>query len=155
MTDPTSPDDHALRWDGDDDPTLRATPDDDLPRPPSAALPDRQPVVTAREDEPPVGAGNVALVAYGIIGGIYALWTVGWVLGAMRLRARIEGATGAVADFMFLGSMVLAVAAPAVWFLVAIVGTRGKRPWQRFLWLGLGVLLLVPWPFVMVGVLGQ
>ncbi|MGO1838089.1 MAG: hypothetical protein ACTH0E_01095 [Candidatus Microbacterium stercoravium] len=107
------------------------------------------------EDEPPAGAGNVALVAYGVIGGIYALWTVGWVLGAMRLRARIEGATGAVADFMFLGSMVLAVAAPVVWFLVAIVGTRGKRPWQRFLWLGLGVLLLVPWPFVMVGVLGQ
>ena len=107
------------------------------------------------EAEPVAGSGNVALVAYGVLGGIYALWTAGWVLGAMRLRERIEGATGAVADFMFLGSMVLAIVTPAVWFVTAVLGTRGKRPWQRFLWLGLGVLLLVPWPFMMVGVVGQ
>jgi len=155
MTDPTSSDDDALRWDGDDDPTLRATTDDDVAVARSATRTNSQSAAAHVDEEPPAPAGNVALVAYGVIGGVYALWIVGWVLGTMRLRERIEGATGAVADFMFLGSMALAVAAPAVWFLVAIIGTRGKRPWQRFLWLGLGVLLLVPWPFVMVGVLGQ
>lgn len=155
MTEQTSADDDdALRWDGDDDPTLRATSDDETPAArvvtPAVSAPDHR-----DEEEPLTGSGNVALIAYGVLGGIYALWTVGWVLGAMRLRERIEGATGAVADVMFLGSMVLAIATPAVWFVTAVLGTRGKRPWQRFLWLGLGVLLLVPWPFMMVGVLGQ
>jgi len=153
MTDETSADDDALRWDGDDDPTLRATPRDEAPAPRKVAAPVSEPA--GDETEPAAGSGNVALVAYGVLGGIYALWTAGWVLGAMRLRERIEGATGAVADFMFLGSMVLAIATPAVWFVTAVLGTRGKRPWQRFLWLGLGVLLLVPWPFMMVGVVGQ
>jgi hypothetical protein len=56
---------------------------------------------------------------------------------------------------MFQGSMVLAIAAPAIWFVVSLLGTRGRPAWQRFLWLALGVLVLIPWPFVMVGVIGQ
>ncbi|MFP3590163.1 hypothetical protein SCB29_42120, partial [Paraburkholderia sp. SIMBA_055] len=71
------------------------------------------------------------------------------------LKDRIEGLSGSVADFMFHGSMILAILAPAVWFLVSLLGTRGKQAWQRFLWIGIGVFVLIPWPFVMVGVVGQ
>ncbi|WOF21695.1 DNA polymerase III subunit gamma/tau [Microbacterium betulae] len=99
--------------------------------------------------------GNVALVSLGLLGGVYLLWSVGWFLGATRLRDRIETSTDAVADFMYLGSMWLAVASPLIWFAVVWLGTRRAPLWQRFLWLVAGAVLLVPWPFVMVGVIGQ
>jgi hypothetical protein len=152
----TTPDDDAFRWDGDDDPTLSVTPDA-VASSGSVTAPDPQPVPAADEpvDAEPAGIGNVALVAYGVLGGVYALWTAGWVIGALRLKDRIEGLSGSVADFMFQGSMVLAIAAPAIWFVVSLLGTRGRPAWHRFLWLALGVLVLIPWPFVMVGVIGQ
>jgi hypothetical protein len=99
--------------------------------------------------------GNAALVSLGVIGGVYLLWTVGWFIGASRLRDWIERSTDTVADFMFQGSVALAIAAPAIWFLTAWVGTRKAPSWQRFLWLAAGIVLLVPWPFVMVGVIGR
>ncbi|WP_110588708.1 DNA polymerase III subunit gamma/tau [Microbacterium suaedae] len=156
----SSRDDDGLRWDGDDDPTLHVTPDaepDERPAPEAddESTPPMEPEQVSEEDSPPAGGGNVALVAYGVLGGVYALWTLGWVLGTLRLRDWIERATETVADVMFQGSMVLAIAAPALWFLTTLAATRGKRTWQRFVWLGAGVVLLIPWPFVMVGVIGQ
>ena len=148
-------DDDAFRWDGDDDPTLSVAPET-VASSAAVAAPDPEPAPVADEaSEEPVGIGNVALVAYGVLGGVYALWTAGWIIGALRLKDRIEGLSGSVADFMFQGSMILAILAPAVWFLVSLLGTRGKQAWQRFLWIGIGVLVLIPWPFVMVGVVGQ
>ncbi|WP_156761985.1 DNA polymerase III subunit gamma/tau [Microbacterium karelineae] len=157
----TSRDDDGLRWDGDDDPTLHATPEVE---PDAASAPADEPDPAAEEpsdeapaepDPAPARGGSVALVAYGVLGGVYALWTVGWILGTLRLRDWIETATETVADVMFRGSMVLAIAAPALWFLTTLAATRRKRAWQRFLWLGAGVVLLIPWPFVMVGVIGR
>lgn len=152
----TPDDDDAFRWDGDDDPTLSVTPDA-VAESSAVTAPDPELVPATEEpaDAEPAGVGNVALVAYGVLGGVYALWTAGWVIGALRLRDYIEGQSGTVADFMFQGSMWLGIFAPAIWFIVSLVGGRGKAAWQRFVWLGLGVLVLVPWPFVMVGVVGQ
>jgi hypothetical protein len=42
-----------------------------------------------------------------------------------------------------------------VWFATELVVTRGRRLWVRFAWLVAGVVLLVPWPFIMVGVIGR
>lgn len=154
-----SEDDDAFRWDGDDDPTLSVTPEELVSESTVVAEGSLDEPAPAPEPEPepeqPNGIGNVALVAYGVFGGVYALWTVGWILGALRLRDRIETVSEAVADFMFQGSMVLGILAPAIWFLTVLAGTRGKSAWQRFLWLGLGILVLIPWPFVMVGVVGK
>ena len=147
--------DDAFRWDGDDDPTLSVTPDA-VASSAAVTAPEPDPVPEEpRDEQEPAGIGNVALVAYGVLGGVYALWTAGWVIGALRLKGRIEGLSGSVADVMFQGTMVLAIIAPAIWFLVSLLGTRGKQAWQRFLWLGIGVLVLIPWPFMMVGVIGQ
>lgn len=93
--------------------------------------------------------GDVALVALGVIGGVYALWTAGWVFGALRLRSP-QGD-----DPMFLASMVLAIVAPAVWFLASWALTVRRATWVRFLALLAGVVVLVPWPFMMVGASGQ
>ncbi|MGO1768913.1 MAG: hypothetical protein ACTHZX_03075 [Microbacterium sp.] len=165
------PDDDALSWDGDDDPTLDvggtetaepAAPATEYPSAPATgeeaagtAVAEEAPV---REDDAPAEKesdteprrlGDVALVALGVIGGVYALWTAGWVVGSMRLHA-MQGA-----DTMFLASMVLGIAAPAIWFLTTWVLTRGRATWIRFVALLGGVVVLVPWPFVMVGAIGQ
>ncbi|WP_105565361.1 DNA polymerase III subunit gamma/tau [Microbacterium halophytorum] len=164
--------DDALSWDGDDDPTLSVGPDAE-PSAPEASEPvgagaPPEPTPRAAEEEPAAGEdssapadeeavpsagprrmGDVALVAVGLLGGVYALWTVGWVLGTMRLQV-LQGQ-----DAMFLGSMALGIAAPAVWFVAAWVLTAGRATWVRFAWLIAGVIILVPWPFVMVGVIGR
>ncbi|GGH40002.1 DNA polymerase III subunit gamma/tau [Microbacterium album] len=169
----SSGDDEALSWDGDDDPTLaapgsrarRGRDREDRPgdtaEPADPPSPD-QPVATdpAPSHEPapsrePAPMGNAALVSFGVIGGVYALYVVGWVLGGLRLRDRIETATGAVADMMFQGALWLAVLAPVVWFGTTVYLTRGGPLWRRFAGLVAGIVVLVPWPFVMVGVIGR
>lgn len=158
MTDPTSPDDHALRWDGDDDPTLRATPDDDVPSTKRSAVElTSDTVADEPEDvrEEPTGVGNIALVAYGVLGGVYALWTVGWVLGGGRVRDWIIAQPNSIPDPMFQASALLVVLAPSLWFATTLLIARRKHVWKQFVILGLGAVLLVPWPFVTVGVIGS
>ena len=50
---------------------------------------------------------------------------------------------------------IAAIAAPALWFLASWVLTRGRAAWIRVAVLLAGVVLLVPWPFVTVGVIGS
>ncbi|MDR6865872.1 hypothetical protein J2Y69_000457 [Microbacterium resistens] len=107
--------------------------------------------------EEPVGAeeqhgiGNVALLSFGVIGGIYLLYAIGWAIGGLNLR---PSANFLVADAMYLPWMWLGILAPFLWFLAVWVLTRGRATWIRILGLLAGVVLLVPWPFVMTGVVG-
>ena len=165
-------DDDALDW-GDDDPTLQS-------RQRSAGAPstlpsgyravgrgaDRvadEPADTAPPgpDAPPTAApGNVALVAAGVVAGIYVLLAIGWIIGGLRLAAvapLLVAPGGGDVPGWSGGNLVavwLAVAAPALWFAVVMLGTRRSRPWLRWLLLAVGVLLLLPWPFIMVGASG-
>jgi hypothetical protein len=157
-------DDDALSWGGDDDPTL------DTAAPKSAdiaatALPDGYAAVgkgsgdvghvdadgTVTMPGEPEAMGNAALVSLGILGGIYLLWTIGWIVGGLRLQP--------IANFLvspagFLPAFWLAVIAPAIWFAVVVVATRSSVTWIRILWLVVGAILLVPWPFIMIGAVG-
>ncbi|WP_051172648.1 hypothetical protein [Microbacterium indicum] len=153
-----SRDDDALSWGGDDDPTLQVRSDEETVEPEGDLPPELQPDPDEDEagddedaDEEPSGPGNLALVGYGILGGVYALWTAGWVLGSTRLLAWIEQATSTSADVMFLASMILAIAAPIVWFVATLWLTRNRSAGARFLALAVGALLTIPWPFAMVG----
>lgn len=177
------PDDDALTWDGDDDPTL----DTGLAPVPAPSAEDESP--SAEEPPTPEGAadgslpdgftavgkgsealdhpaavvvagtavarepmGNVALVTIGILGGFYLLFTIGWAVGGFRLQGRVQSL---VADVMFQGSFWLAVLAPALWFGTVFLLTRHSAGWVRIVWLVAGAILLVPWPFIMVGAIGQ
>ena len=156
------PDDDALSWDGDDDPTLdtgtptsvtKPTPDASTPQAPDAAT--RPPASSeaappAEEERAPMG--NAMLITIGVLAGLYAIFTVGWVVGGLRLR---DAAHYAVADVAFQGPLWLAVLAPALWFSTVYLLTRRSASWMRLLWLVVGAILLVPWPFVMVGAVGQ
>lgn len=101
------------------------------------------------ESEP---LSTTMLLVLGVVGGVYLLYSIGWVVGGLRLKPL---ANFFVADVMFLPWFVLAIAAPALWFLATWVLTRGRAAWIRICLLLLGVVLLVPWPFVTVGVIGS
>lgn len=179
----TGRDDDALTWDGDDDPTLHLgadrAPQTDAgsadradAATSTAALPDgytavgkgseavevtSAPAQTSDRDGAVAVAerapmGNGALVALGVIGGVYALYAIGWLIGGLRLQGRAQYL---VFDVMYQGSLWLAVLAPLLWFGATFLLTRGRRPWVRFVWLAAGVVLLLPWPFVMIGAVGQ
>lgn len=92
------------------------------------------------------------LLTLGVVGGVYLLYSIGWVVGGLRLKPL---ANLIVADAMYVPWFVLAVLAPALWFLATWVLTRGRAAWLRIFMLLLGVVLLVPWPFVTVGVIGS
>lgn len=156
--------DDALSWEGDDDvserragptaarrsgATARRTPRAPAP----VGAPDRTDAGPGDEDEDsaPAPLSTAMLLITGVVGGIYLLYSVGWVVGGLRLQPL---ARFFVADFMFLPWFVLAIAAPALWFLAVWVLTRAKASWIRVALLLLGAVLLVPWPFVTVGVIG-
>lgn len=173
----TADDDDALSWGGDDDPTLSvgARPAADEPNDAAVAsvppvLPDGFTAVgrgaDAVSNASSAPAGNSAdapvtdepqplssslLVALGVIAGAYLLFTIGWIVGGLRLEGTALFLVSAVGyRFAFW----LAVAAPALWFVAVLVLTRTTRSWVRVVCLVAGLLLLVPWPFVMVGAVG-
>jgi len=159
-------DDDALAWDGDDDPTLDVGPAVTEPEPDGRALPEGYTAVGKGSDD--VGRvhadgsvsmpgerrpmGNATLIALGILGGVYLLYAIGWIVGGLRLQGR---AAYLVTDVMYQGSFWLAVLSPLLWFGTVFLLTVHSRPWVRFVWLIAGVALLLPWPFVMIGAVGQ
>lgn len=161
-------DDDALTWDGDDaarpmrpvrkDATQTSGPESaprSAPEPTRATESresDEDAVVDGSlvEERPPLS--TAMLLTLGVVGGVYLLYSIGWVVGGLRLKPL---ANFFVADAMFLPWFVLAVAAPALWFLASWVLTRGRAAWIRVGLLLLGVVLLVPWPFVTVGAIGS
>jgi hypothetical protein len=165
-------DDDALTWEGDEDPTLdvganspgesptlaagwnavgkgseavdapageTGTGDAEVPGPAEAAA-GRQPM------------GNALLITIGVVGGIFLLYTIGWIIGGLRLEGTAQFLVSPVA---YRFGFWLAVAAPAVWFATVFLLTRGSRAWVRIVWLLAGIALLVPWPFIMTGTVGQ
>ncbi|MDR2321047.1 MAG: hypothetical protein LBE60_05300 [Microbacterium sp.] len=168
----TDPDD-ALRWEGDEPDAPDAAAKNAPPAAPQAPAPAPAPSETERtaegasargeaakagtasvdaqdEDEAPA-IGNAALVFYGIIGGVYLLFAVGWIVGGFRLRPRASLLLG---DWTYFPWMWLAALAPILWFVAAWVLTRGRATWIRVVALIAGAALLVPWPFVMFGTVG-
>ena len=159
-------DDDALAWDGDDDPTLDVGAKVTEPSPETRALPEGYTAVGKGSGD--VGRvhadgsvsmpgerqpmGNATLITLGILGGVYLLYAIGWIIGGLRLQGR---AAYLVTDVMYQGSFWLAVLAPVLWFATVFLLTMRSRGWVRLAWLIAGVALLLPWPFVMIGAVGQ
>jgi hypothetical protein len=85
------------------------------------------------------------LVIYGIFGGIYLLFTVAWLITALRTTV----ATGTpLDDIMTQASTILAVAAAPAWFIASLALAAGRPSWVRILALIVGVIVLLPWGLV-------
>lgn len=165
-------DDEALSWGGDGDPTL----DVGVARVEREPEPAAEPVVlpegfiavgrgsdrverldaaastTSVEVAAPAQLGNAMLVTFGVIGGVYALYVVGWIIGGLRLAGTAQFLVDPAAYQAFLW---LAVVAPLLWFVTVYALTRHSRAWVRVVWLVAGAALFVPWPFLMTGAVGQ
>ncbi len=127
---------------------------DSLGAAPGEEEPVAEPEASDAEPSPQERApmGNAALIATGVLGGVYALWTIGWIIGGLRLQG---WRPFLVTDAMYQGSLWLAILAPALWFGTTFLLTRQSKPWVRFAWLAAGLILLVPWPFAAIGAVGQ
>ncbi|WP_400999241.1 DNA polymerase III subunit gamma/tau [Agromyces sp. GXQ0307] len=151
-------DEEALRWEGDDDATLApgwkrvgeptAAPaatagGDETTDAAASARTDRDAEAVADAEAGPQ-IGSAELVLLGVFGGVFLLYTLGWILTALRVT---NTATDPVAWFMFALGLWLAVLAPALWFGVTFALTRGRVP-LRFTWLAIGAVVLLPVPFV-------
>lgn len=150
----TSDADDALSWDGDEDlPSDKPA----LPDGWNAVGKDSDSVGRVAEDgtvvEPadPRSLSTPMLLLVGIVGGIYLLYTVGWVIGGLNLQGSASFLIPAV---MYQVAFWAAVLAPALWFAAVWLLTRRSPSWVRALGFLGGILLLIPWPFVMTGVVG-
>lgn len=107
---------------------------------------------TTSVDDDPDSSGereqmsSTMLVTLGIFGGVFLLYSVGWLISAFRPDAAVPSDT--VGQFMFNLGQGLAVAAGPVWMAATLWLTRRSAPWMRIAMLLLGVLLVLPWPFL-------
>jgi hypothetical protein len=149
----TAGDEEALNWDGVGDPTHApaeapvATPGAKVKKPKDAAPAASEPAKT----EPVVSSGpsSLALVSYGILGGMYLLFTAGWLI--MVLTDKRAAFETVLTEVMYQAGEYLAIASPALWFGTALLLTRRRRVLTRILVLLLGLPLVVPWPFILLG----
>lgn len=143
--------DEALRWEGDDDATLApgwravgtpvpvAAPGDGTTDA-AASVDDDSETAAEAADQP----GSAELVLLGVFGGVYLLYTLGWILSVLRVQ---NPAADPVGQFMFALGLWLAALAPALWFGVTFALTRG-RPRARLVWMLIGAVVLLPVAFV-------
>ncbi|MUN08658.1 DNA polymerase III subunit gamma/tau [Agromyces luteolus] len=156
-------DDEALRWEGDDDATLAPgwkrvgepaaagdgvddgddDGDDEATEAAASARSNGDAAATADAGSA-AQVGSAELVLLGVFGGAFLLYTLGWILTALRVT---NTATDPVGQSMFALGLWLAVLAPALWFGVTFALTRGRVP-LRFTWLAVGAVVLLPVPFV-------
>jgi hypothetical protein len=86
------------------------------------------------------------LVSLGILGGIYLLYTVGWFVSWQRFT---YVAASPLDEIAFSVQQALSLVAAPLWFIVVLVLTRDRKPTARLVWLLVGALVLVPWPFTL------
>jgi hypothetical protein len=155
-------DDEALRWEGDDDPTLapgwkavgnpvelhdaEATPEE-RPTQGSPATSAGASDESTGDTDAPAQTGSVELVVLGVLGGVYLLYSVGWLIVATTAAPPLADP---VADFMYALGRWFAVAAPALWFGAVLWLAAGHRR-ARIAWLVAGAVLLIPVPFLLRG----
>jgi len=167
------PDDDALRWEGDDDPTLApgwkvvgnpsgskqadAAASGQVAESNGATAVDHvdgeerteraEPVDEGDDADVSAQPGSAELVLLGVLGGVYLLYSVGWLIWAISSAPDLGDP---VAQFMYGLGRWLAVLAPALWF-GTVLWLASERQRARLLWLIVGALVLVPVPFLLRG----
>ncbi len=136
----TDPDEEALAWAGDE--RLQAEP---------LARPTRErgtgaAAVEGESDPAPTSMPAPLLITYGILAGLYLIYTVGWVITVTRSSTSLPSLLG---EIMFQFGEFLAIASPGLWFVAVLLLTRGRKPLARLGWLALGLVLVIPWPLLL------
>jgi len=143
-------DDDALSWAGDDrSPARPVVPPRERPEPDEAAREaDEEPDADEAEGR---RLGAAALLALGVLGGVYLLETVGWVTSAVWSQSYYAGVaaqSGILGSVLTWAIVAAAVAAPALW---AFLSWRFNRDsvGRMIAWLAVGAILLLPLPAIL------
>ncbi len=91
--------------------------------------------------------GSVELVVLGVLGGVYLLYSIGWLIVATTPAPFLADP---VAQFMYGLGRWFAVSAAALWFGTVLWLASGRRR-ARIAWLVAGAVLLIPVPFLLRG----
>ncbi len=126
------PDEEALSWSGETDPTHVGAPASAKAHPATAL------------DDAADRSSPVFLVVLGILAGVYLLYAVGWGIHAFTTPAR---AVGTFSVIMYELGEFFSIASPFLWAVAVWFVT--KKPVWRLLWIFIGVLVLAPWPFIL------
>lgn len=141
-----------------------STTDDPVVEPAPSPTPDTAPPLTPAPAETPAPAatggdaerdpsgaqlGNAGLIGIGMVAATFLLFAIGWLVAGVRLL----GAGLPIDDVAVIALTIGAALAPPAWFVATLALTRHARTWQRFLVLILGIVLLVPWPYLSTGAL--
>ncbi|MFC7765016.1 hypothetical protein [Leucobacter soli] len=91
---------------------------------------------------------------FGVIGGLYLLYTIVWLSWAKYYsdaNAAIAEASGVVGSVFQQVLFWLAPFAPVLWFLSVLLRLRGARTRTLLIWLLVGAVVLVPLPMFEMG----
>jgi hypothetical protein len=154
----SSLDEEALEWAGDNDERLSESASSKVPRRRGGASAISREAIVASpkarageetgdeaEDEGPAGLSSFELLAFGVLGGIYLLFSVAWLITVLRNPTQFDDPLG---NFMFVSGLWMALAAPATWFGSVLYLGRSKAAWVRLVFLVIGALVVIPWPFI-------
>jgi hypothetical protein len=139
--------DDALSWAGDEDRLVTGAPVSAKreARGASSVNNKSSSAEAAHSDQAPSGLSSVALVGFGIFGGVYLLYSVAWLITALRNPTQIADPLG---NAMFVLGLWLSVAAPALWFSAVLYLGKSSSVAKRMLFLLLGALVFIPWPYL-------
>lgn len=127
---------------------------------PAAAEPDAR--VHGDDDpstEPEIAAAPAqrsaaSLIVFGLLGGIYLLYTWVWLSWASyysQMNAIVAEASGTIGSIMQQLVFWAAPFAPALWFVAVLLLHRGASSARIALWLIVGAVVLVPLPMFEFG----
>ncbi len=141
-------DEEALRWEGEDTQVLKpgwktVGPKQPLHQHDVESTTEVDTVLDLDEDEEVGATSSVTLVTFGVLAGIFFLYTLGWLTYGLR---SVTSSSDPVAGFMFNLGLFLAVLAPGLWFGLSF--WLFQRPSLRYTALVLGALVLIPIPLV-------
>jgi hypothetical protein len=131
--------DPALHWDGDESVTT-------APAKAPAVTPTANVTKEPADNKP--GTSSVALVSFGILGGIYLIYTIGWAVGMHHVQTGGGDVLSTISASVAQG---LALGSPALWFLTTLYLTRKRSSLARLLALISGLIVVLPWPFILLG----
>lgn len=98
----------------------------------------------------PAQLSNTALVALGLLGGVYLIYSWVWLswtkfyADQYKQVAQGSGTVGAVLDQIIFWT---APAAPLLWFVTVLILARKKKVRVRFVWLLVGLVVTLPYQF--------
>lgn len=139
--------DDALSWAGDEDRLVTGAPQSAKrdARGASSVNSSTKEAADGTDDNVQTGLSSIALVGFGIFGGIYLLSSVAWLITALRNPTQIADPLG---NGMFVLGLWLAVAAPSLWFAAVLYLGAHSSVSKRMVFLLLGAFVLIPWPYL-------